>query len=72
MQHEGDSAFLFENEVKNFGKKASGSRYDEKMKAFALTLHYYSPKAYNYIRFASLIFELGTFNMDYKQKIKLV
>lgn len=51
MQHEGDSAFLFENEAKNKGRKSCGSRYDEKLKSFALTLHYYSPKAYNYVRF---------------------
>lgn len=51
MQHEGDSAFLIENEKKNKGRKSCGSRYSEQIKSFELTLQYYSPKAYNYVRF---------------------
>lgn len=50
ITHEGETAFLFENQLKNRGRKPGGHRYDDKLKSFALTLHYYSPKAYNYVR----------------------
>jgi len=40
---------LFKNELKN-SKKDTGCRYTKEMKEFALTLHYYSPKAYNFCR----------------------
>jgi len=40
---------LFNNELKN-SNKGTGCRYPKEMKQFALTLHYYSPKAYNFCR----------------------
>lgn len=40
---------LFDNELKN-SNKVTGCRYSKEMKKFALTLHYYSPKAYNFCR----------------------
>lgn len=40
---------LFNNELKN-SNKGTGCRYSKDMKEFALTLHYYSPKAYNFCR----------------------
>lgn len=41
---------LFENECKNRNKLRKGCRYTDEIKKFALTLHFYSPKAYNYCR----------------------
>lgn len=35
---------------KRKGKLSTTTKYDEELKKFALTLHFYSPKAYNYIR----------------------
>lgn len=51
LQCEGKCGFLFNNEIKN--KKLKSPRYEEEIKKFSLTvtLHYYSPKAYNYCRF---------------------
>ena len=40
---------LFRNEAQNF-RKGSGSRYFEEMKEFAISLHFYSPRAYKFIR----------------------
>lgn len=40
---------LFKNESKN-SNKTTGRRYTKEMKQLALTLHYYSPKAYNFCR----------------------
>lgn len=40
---------LLECQYRNKGKK-TGKRYDESTKAFALTLQFYSPKAYKYVR----------------------
>eukprot|EP00794_Sanderia_malayensis_P011743 gene11743-12964_t len=40
---------LFRNEAKNVGKH-SGSRYSTDVKEFAISLHYYSPRAYMYVR----------------------
>ncbi len=40
---------LYKNELKNNGKKA-GSRYSQEMKEFAVSLHFYSAKAYNFVR----------------------
>lgn len=45
------SSKIFENECKNEGKE-KGRRYSEDIKRFALTLHYHSPKAYEFCRFA--------------------
>ena len=41
---------LFRNEVKNLTRAAQGRRYNEEILNFAMTLHFYSPIAYNYIR----------------------
>lgn len=41
---------LFQNVSKNKGRKPTGYRYSKEIKEFALTLHYYSPKAYEYAR----------------------
>ena len=40
---------IFKNEAKNNGKSA-GTRYDEKIKQFSISLHFYSPKAYQFVR----------------------
>lgn len=47
---EGTSLELFKNLIKNKGRKATGRRYSKAIKEFSLTLHYYSPKAYEYAR----------------------
>lgn len=49
-QYDCDSKFIFMNELENKNKKPAGSRYSDQIKKFSLTLHYYSPKAYNYCR----------------------
>ena len=40
---------LYKNELKNRDRKA-GSRYNQEMKEFAVSLHFYSAKAYNFVR----------------------
>ena len=40
---------LFENQLKNSSKSSYGQRYSFETKQFALTLHYYSPKAYDFV-----------------------
>lgn len=50
------SSKLFENECKNENKEEKGRRYSEDIKRFALTLHYHSPKAYQYCRSACVFF----------------
>lgn len=52
------SSKLFENEHKNENKGEKGRRYSEDVKRFALTLHYHSPKAYQYCRSACVFFYL--------------
>ena len=42
-----DFLYNFKN---NLGAKPSGRRYTDEIKEFALTLYYYSPKAYQYVR----------------------
>jgi len=42
-----DFLYNFKN---NLGAKPSGRRYTDEIKEFALTLYYYSPKAYKYVR----------------------
>lgn len=39
----------YKNELKNHERKA-GSRYSQEMKEFAVSLHFYSAKAYNFVR----------------------
>jgi len=41
---------LFKNEWQNRKKSRKGCRYSDEIKKFALTLHFYSPKAYSYCR----------------------
>ena len=40
---------LFRNEAKNCNK-LSGSRYPQEIKEFAISLHFYSPRAYKFVR----------------------
>ena len=40
---------LIKNEAKNI-EKTSGSRYSDEIREFATTLHFYSPRAYRFIR----------------------
>lgn len=51
------SSQIFENECKN-QKKERGRRYSDDVKRFALTLHYHSPKAYEFCRSACAYFLL--------------
>lgn len=46
----GMSAEIFKHELKNIGRKPKGRRYSTDIKEFALTLYYYSPKAYAFCR----------------------
>ena len=39
---------LFTNELKN-SKKGKNSRYSDSIKQFAVSLHFYSPRAYEYV-----------------------
>ena len=41
---------IFDNQLKNTKGNANARRYSDEIKQFALTLHYYSPKAYDFIR----------------------
>ena len=41
---------LFQNEMRNAANKSYGHRYTDEIKQFAVTLHYYSPKAYEYVQ----------------------
>lgn len=41
---------LLQNKVNNAGQKPKGCRYSQELKEFALTLHYYSPQAYRYVK----------------------
>lgn len=50
---DGMSAEIFENQLKNLECKSKGRRYSSDIKEFALTLHYYSPKAYAFCRLVS-------------------
>lgn len=47
---DGSTLDLFQNIVKNKNRKATGQRFSKNIKEFALTLHYYSPKAYAYAK----------------------
>ncbi len=52
-QFTGITREIFQNEVKNISKQPKGRRYSDEVKKFALTLHYHSPKAYEYCRLVS-------------------
>ena len=41
---------ILRNEIQNSSIAKKRKRYSDKMKSFALTLYFYSPKAYNFIR----------------------
>ena len=41
---------VMQNELNNANRVAKGCRYSDEVKQFALTLHYYSPRAYEYCR----------------------
>ena len=41
---------IFQSQMKNQNKKATGQRYSNELKKFALTLNYYSSKAYKYCK----------------------
>lgn len=49
-EFEGTHLELFKNELSNKKRKPTGCRYSEELKKFALTLNYYSPKAYKFCR----------------------
>ena len=47
----GVAQHLFQTHQKNVGKgNPHANRYDTETKQFAMTLHYYSPRAYDYVR----------------------
>ena len=41
---------IFKSEMKNHNRDSIGRRYSDAMKKFALTLHFYSPRAYEFLR----------------------
>ena len=41
---------MFENEMQKAERKWKGHSYPEKVKSFALAVHFYSPKDYSFIR----------------------
>ena len=41
---------MIKNQLKNQDRGSQGRRYDEEVKKFGLTLNFYSPRAYEYIR----------------------
>lgn len=45
-----DSKLLFDNELQQTNASVSGRRYSDNIKSFAVTLHFYSPQAYEYLR----------------------
>uniref|UniRef100_A0A2S2NEK3 THAP-type domain-containing protein n=1 Tax=Schizaphis graminum TaxID=13262 RepID=A0A2S2NEK3_SCHGA len=62
---EGLSQEIFMNQLKNCKRHAKGHRYSAEIKKFALTLHYYSPKAYQYCRLVKLQFSYTNFSQKY-------
>lgn len=50
QEFEGMSQEIFKNQIKNQNKSSTGQRYSSEQKKFALTLNYYSSKAYKYCR----------------------
>ena len=49
-QFSGLTLEMLKNEMQNAKRKCRGHRYTEEVKNFALTVHFYSPKAYSYMR----------------------
>lgn len=55
---------LLQDERRNKNKSFQGRRYSEEVKRFAVTMHYYSPKAYEYCRLAfACIFYVSLFHL---------
>lgn len=52
---DGMSREIFKNQLKNKNNKVKGRRYSDELKQFALTLNYYSPKAYKYCRLVYIL-----------------
>lgn len=46
----GPAGDIIFNEIRNVNKASRGVRYSQEYKQFALTLHYYSAKAYEFVR----------------------
>ena len=49
-QFSGITKEIFQSQLRNNGKGATGRRYSEQLKQFAFTVYFYSPKAYNFLR----------------------
>ena len=49
-QFSGITKEIFKNQMKNNDRGACGRRYSDEFKQFALTVNFYSPKAYNFLR----------------------
>ena len=49
-QFSGLTLEMLKNEMQNAKRKCRGHCYTEEVKKFALTVHFYSPKAYSYMR----------------------
>lgn len=46
---------LYENEIANHDNSVHNRRYAENIKQFCLTMHFYSPKAYEFLRLRSTL-----------------
>lgn len=49
-QFSGITKEVFRNELRNKGRRSTGRRYSDEFKKFTLTVNFYSPKAYNFLR----------------------
>ena len=47
---DGITSDMIKNQLKNQGRNPKGRRYCDEVKKFALTLNFYSPRAYEYLR----------------------
>lgn len=50
IQHFGKNKEIIERLLKKSQKKSVRKTYEHSVRAFAVTLHFFSPKAYNYVR----------------------
>ena len=50
LNFDNDTLTLFENELENRSKDPTGYRYSEELRKFAVTVHFYSAQAYEYLR----------------------
>lgn len=56
------SSHLFKNEIKNVSKSSNARQYSDEVKRFAVTLHYHSPKAYDFCKSAfTLLFSYRSY-----------